>query len=126
MDGYYSEYQRQSFYFQDPARYEGNSHAVQDSTCQSSCNISEFPLYPDYDLDRELSLAERAVTLVTNNLTVANLWVIIPVILLGNMRNGEMYDTDDATFYSDLHLPICRVVCPFFIISSGLLNDGLA
>ena len=60
-------------------------------SCQSSGNILEFPLYPDYDLDMELSLAERAVTLVTNNLTVANLWVIIPVILLGNMRNGEMY-----------------------------------
>ena len=26
MDSYYSEYQRQSFYFQDPARYAGNSH----------------------------------------------------------------------------------------------------
>ena len=44
-------------------------------------------MYPDYDLNREQSLAERAVTLVTNNLTVANLWVIIPVILLGRMRN---------------------------------------
>jgi len=64
MDSYYSEYQRHSFYNQDPARY------------------AEFPLYPDYHLEREQSLAERAVTLVTNNLTVANLWVIIPVILL--------------------------------------------
>ena len=87
MDSYYSEYQRQSFYFQDPARYAGNTHAGQDTPCQSSGNISEFPLYPDYDLEREQTLAERAVTLVTNNLTVANLWVIIPVILLGNMSN---------------------------------------
>ena len=46
-------------------------------------------MYPDYDLDREQSLAERAVTLVTNNLSVANLWVLIPVILLGETDHGE-------------------------------------
>ena len=86
MDSYYSEYQRQSYYFQDPARYAGNMR-VRNSPGQSSGNISEFPLYPDYDINREQSLAERAVTLVTNNLTVANLWVIIPVILLGRMRD---------------------------------------
>ena len=86
MDSYYSEYQRQSYYFQDPARYAGNMHAGHELTPgQSSGNISEFPLYPD--INREQSLAERAVTLVTNNLTVANLWVIIPVILLGRMRD---------------------------------------
>ena len=56
---------------------------------QSSGNISEFPLYPDYDLNREQSLAERAVTLVTNNLSVANLWVLIPLILLGETDHGE-------------------------------------
>ena len=86
MDSYYSEYQRQSYYFQDPARYAGNTR-VRNSPGQSSGNISEFPLYPDYDVNREQSLADRAVTLVTNNLTVANLWVIIPVILLGKMTN---------------------------------------
>ena len=82
MDSYYSDDQRQSFYFQDPARYAGNMQAMACSDIHL-LHSSEFPLYPDYNLDREQSLAERAVTLVTNNLTVANLWVFIPVILLG-------------------------------------------
>ena len=42
-------------------------------------NIAEYPLYPEPDED--LSFMERAVTIVTNNLTIAT--VSIPLILLG-------------------------------------------
>ena len=42
-------------------------------------NVAEYPLYPEPDED--LSFMERAVTIVTNNLSIAT--VSIPIILLG-------------------------------------------
>merc|ERR1712223_1635691 len=45
---------------------------------QHQYRYSEYPLYPEHDED--LSFMERAVTIVTNNLSIAT--VSIPVILL--------------------------------------------
>ena len=42
---------------------------------------SEYPLYPGLEEAHQPSLAERAVTLVTSNLTVATL--PLPLLLLG-------------------------------------------
>ena len=42
---------------------------------------SEYPLYPGAEEAHQPSLAERAVTLVTSNLTVATL--PLPLLLLG-------------------------------------------
>ena len=46
---------------------------------------SEYPLYPGLEEAHQPSLAERAVTLVTSNLTVATL--PLPLLLLGMSRH---------------------------------------
>ena len=54
-------------------------HTLSDFHPVSTIYFAEFPLYPD--TEPEKSLAERAITIVTNNLSIAT--VSIPFILLG-------------------------------------------
>ena len=50
---------------------------------------SEYPLYPGLEEAHQPSLAERAVTLVTSNLTVATL--PLPLLLLGRYVQTPPY-----------------------------------
>ena len=61
---------------------------------------SEYPLYPGAEEAHQPSLAERAVTLVTSNLTVATL--PLPLLLLG-MFSHHLIPWVDSLPHSKLH-----------------------